>query len=190
MIAARADVVGSLLRPPDLLAAQGERTAGRLGQAAFKAVEDRAVDQAVAWQEAAGLNMVTDGEMRRLSFQSQLTEAVDGFGAWDTGAFLWGDWHGDQAVGDWQGDRPAELGVVDKLNRRRHLSVEEFVYLGDKIGLSVSLLNESGQPAQRLMANEHANRGQDLPRIGEVLHVRIPPEECILVAQGEVNGAS
>jgi len=129
MITAHADVVGSLLRPPELLAAQQERAAGRLGEAAFKAIEDRAVDQAVAWQEAAGLGVVTDGEMRRLSFQSQLAEAVDGFGAWDVNAFLWGDWHGDQAVGDWQGDRPAELGVVDKLSRRRHLSVEEFVYL-------------------------------------------------------------
>jgi hypothetical protein len=32
--------------------------------------------------------IVTDGEMRRLSFQSQMTEAVDGFGAWDINAFL------------------------------------------------------------------------------------------------------
>ncbi len=31
----------------------------------------------------AGLRVVTDGEMRRLSFQSQILEAVDGFGAWD-----------------------------------------------------------------------------------------------------------
>jgi methionine synthase II (cobalamin-independent) len=37
-------------------------------------------------QEAAGLDIVTDGEMRRLSFQSQMTEAVDGFGPWDINA--------------------------------------------------------------------------------------------------------
>jgi 5-methyltetrahydropteroyltriglutamate--homocysteine methyltransferase len=132
MIAARADVVGSLLRPPELLRAREEAAAGRLDRAAFKAVEDRAVDQCVAMQEAAGLQVVTDGEMRRLSFQSQLAQAVDGFGEWDIDAFLWGDWHGDQ--GDWRRPRPPELGVVDKLKRRRHLSAEEFTYLRARTG--------------------------------------------------------
>jgi hypothetical protein len=49
---------------------------------------------------AGGLDIVTDGEMRRLSFQSQMTEAVDGFGPWDINAFLWGHWHGDGAMGE------------------------------------------------------------------------------------------
>ena len=67
-------------------------------QAAFKAVEDQAVDKAVVLQEAVGLEIVTDGEMRRLSFQSQMTEAVAGFGEYDLNAFLWGDWRGDGRV--------------------------------------------------------------------------------------------
>jgi hypothetical protein len=65
--------------------------------AKFKSIEDRAVNEAVSLQEAAGLDIVTDGEMRRLSFQSQMTEAVDAFGPWDINAFLWGHWHGDGA---------------------------------------------------------------------------------------------
>ena len=129
MIAAHADVVGSLLRPPELLEAQRDHAAGRITDTQFKAIEDRAVDQAVALQEAAGLEVLTDGEMRRMSFQSQMTQAVDGFGAWDLDAFLWGEWHGEEAVGDWSGARPAELGVVGKLKRKRHLCAEEFVYL-------------------------------------------------------------
>jgi hypothetical protein len=44
--------------------------------------------------------------MRRLSFQSQMTEAVDGFGPWDINAFLWGHWHGDGAMGERRRDRP------------------------------------------------------------------------------------
>ena len=36
--------------------------------------------------------------MRRLSFQSQMTEAVDGFGEYDINAFLWGNWYGDKAA--------------------------------------------------------------------------------------------
>src|SRR5919199_1865224 len=76
MITARTDVVGSLLRPPCLLQAREDVAASRITQAAFKAIEDRAVDEAVALQEEAGLDVVTDGEMRRLSFQSQLPQAA------------------------------------------------------------------------------------------------------------------
>jgi 5-methyltetrahydropteroyltriglutamate--homocysteine methyltransferase len=121
--------VGSLLRPPWLLQARDDVAAGRLTQAAFKAIEDRAVDEAVALQEEAGLEVVTDGEMRRLSFQSQLPEAVDGFGEWDLDAFLWGDWHGGEGVGDSSTARPDQLGVAGTLRRKRHLSSEEFTYL-------------------------------------------------------------
>ena len=128
-ISPHTDVVGSLLRPPELLQAQKDLAAGAITQAAFKRVEDRAVDDAVAMQEAAGLDVVTDGEMRRLSFQSQLPEAVEGFGEVTLDAYLWGEWHGDQAAGEFNLERPAELGVVSKLRRRRHLSSEEFVYL-------------------------------------------------------------
>lgn len=129
MITARTDVVGSLLRPPELLKAQDDFAAGRITPAAFKVVEDQAVDQAIALQEKAGLSVVTDGEMRRLSFQSQLPQAVEGFGEWDIDAFLWGDWHGGETVGDKNTPRPKQLGVTGKLRRKRHLSAEEYTYL-------------------------------------------------------------
>ena len=70
MIDAHADVVGSLLRPAGLLRAREDLYAGRISLQQFKAVEDRAVDEAVALQQDAGMEVVTDGEMRRLSFQS------------------------------------------------------------------------------------------------------------------------
>ena len=129
MLKARTDVVGSLLRPPELLEAREDLAAGRISRSELRAIEDRAVDEAVALQEEAGLDVVTDGEMRRLSFQSQLPEAVEGFGEWDLDAFVWGDWHGDEHVGDWSRERPKGLGVVGKLRRKRHLSAEEFKYL-------------------------------------------------------------
>ena len=129
MITARADVVGSLLRPPELLRARADRAAGRITEVELRAVEDAAVDAAIRLQEEAGLEVVTDGEMRRLSFQSRMTEAVDGFGGNDLDAFLWGEWRGDPEVGDWSLERPKSLGVVGKLTRRRHLSVDEFTYL-------------------------------------------------------------
>jgi 5-methyltetrahydropteroyltriglutamate--homocysteine methyltransferase len=126
VIKARTDVVGSLLRPPELLAARERLARVEISPAEFKRVEDQAVDEAIRLQEEAGLDVVTDGEMRRLSFQSQLTEAVEGFGEWDLDAFLWGEWHGDE-VGDRTIERPP-IAVVGKLRRRRFLSAEEFTY--------------------------------------------------------------
>jgi 5-methyltetrahydropteroyltriglutamate--homocysteine methyltransferase len=128
VVAARADVVGSLLRPPELLEARERYAAGTLSAAEFKRIEDRAVDWAIGLQERTGLPVVTDGEMRRESFQSQLVEAVEGLGEHDIDAWLWGEWHGSEAVGEKTTERPQNLGVVGKLRRRRYLSVEEFVY--------------------------------------------------------------
>jgi 5-methyltetrahydropteroyltriglutamate--homocysteine methyltransferase len=126
---ARADTVGSLLRPPWLKAARERYFAGDIDATKFKRIEDAAVDEVVRLQEEAGLEVITDGEMRRVSFQSQLAEAVEGLGETSIDAYLWGDWRGTGEVGDRLVTRPKSLGVTGKLRRRRHLSVEEFVYL-------------------------------------------------------------
>jgi 5-methyltetrahydropteroyltriglutamate--homocysteine methyltransferase len=76
VITARADVVGSLLRPPELLEARRRFVEGEISASEFKRVED----WAISLQERAGLPVVTHGEMRRESFQSQMVEAVEGFG--------------------------------------------------------------------------------------------------------------
>ena len=75
----RSDVVGSLLRPAWLQEARGQVERGTLPAAEFKRIEDRAVDEAVALQEAAGLEVITDGEMRRYAFFGHLIEALEGF---------------------------------------------------------------------------------------------------------------
>jgi methionine synthase II (cobalamin-independent) len=67
VLVARTDVVGSLLRPPELLLARERWDRGELGPPEFKRVEDAAVDSAIRLQEDAGLAVVTDGEMRRLA---------------------------------------------------------------------------------------------------------------------------
>jgi 5-methyltetrahydropteroyltriglutamate--homocysteine methyltransferase len=130
MITIHADAVGSLLRPPELLAAQKRLAAGEIDGAQFKEIEDRAVDNAIALQEKIGFAVVTDGEMRRLSFQSQMTAAVSGFGEFDLDAFLWGEWHDEQGVQ--RKRRPRRLGAVARLKRLRYLSAHEFSYLKSK----------------------------------------------------------
>jgi len=147
VIEARADVIGSLLRPAELRAAQEQLSAGAITAAEFKAIEDRAVDQAIALQEKVGLEVVTDGEMRRQSFQSQLPAAVIGFGAYDLDAFLWGEWHDEDGVEKKR--RPRRLGAVAKLKRVRSLCAEEFSYLKSK----TSRLPKITLPSPGLWAN-------------------------------------
>jgi 5-methyltetrahydropteroyltriglutamate--homocysteine methyltransferase len=65
---ARADVVGSLLRPAYLREARRGARAGTVSDADLRAAEDRAVREAIALQEAAGIEVVTDGELRRPSW--------------------------------------------------------------------------------------------------------------------------
>ena len=60
----RADHVGSLLRPEWLHAARAERAAGRISAEELRAVEDRAVLEAVELQRSVGLRSVTDGEFQ------------------------------------------------------------------------------------------------------------------------------
>lgn len=132
MITLHADVVGSLLRPPELLKAREQLAAGTISAAQLKQIEDWAVDGAIALQESVGLEIVTDGEMRRESFQSQMTAAVSGFGEFTLDAFLWGDWHDERGLH--RKRRPARLGVVGKLARQRYLSADEFGYLKARAG--------------------------------------------------------
>jgi 5-methyltetrahydropteroyltriglutamate--homocysteine methyltransferase len=117
-----------MLRPPELVRARERYLAGEIPSPEFKRVEDEAVRRAIRVQEDAGLAVVTDGEMRRESFQSQMVEATEGFGEHSIDSYLWGDWHGDESVGDKKTERPEAMGVVGRIRRRRHLAVEEFVY--------------------------------------------------------------
>ena len=65
---ARSDVVGSLLRPAYLRETRQGVCEGRVSTSELRAVEDRAVREAIALQEAAGLDVITDGEYRRQSW--------------------------------------------------------------------------------------------------------------------------
>jgi 5-methyltetrahydropteroyltriglutamate--homocysteine methyltransferase len=75
----RTDVVGSLLRPAALKAARARFDDGAISHEHFRAIEDEAVLEAVRLQETVGLDVVTDGEMRRLNFQDSFGASVEGF---------------------------------------------------------------------------------------------------------------
>jgi 5-methyltetrahydropteroyltriglutamate--homocysteine methyltransferase len=74
----RADHVGSLLRPPALLAARASLAAGTIDAAQLRAAEDEAITEVVALQEQAGLQSATDGEFRRASWHMDFIYQLGG----------------------------------------------------------------------------------------------------------------
>ena len=73
------DHVGSLKRPPELVAAWREWEAGKLPAQKLREVQDKAIRDAVAMQESLGLPIVTDGEFRRGGWSRGFLSAVEGF---------------------------------------------------------------------------------------------------------------
>jgi 5-methyltetrahydropteroyltriglutamate--homocysteine methyltransferase len=127
MAAYRSDIVGSLLRPDYLKEARQRHASGAMPDAEFKRVEDRAVSEAIDLQTRAGLDVISDGEIRRYAFYGHLIDAVEGYDKWGGWAIPFRDEKGDEIVIK----RPL---VVSRLRRLRHLSAEEFTFLRAKTG--------------------------------------------------------
>ncbi|HXJ77321.1 MAG TPA: cobalamin-independent methionine synthase II family protein [Candidatus Methylomirabilis sp.] len=121
-MAIRSDVVGSLLRPPALIQARERFEAGRGSPAEFKRIEDQAVDEAVRLQEAAGLDVISDGEQRRYAFFGHLIESLEGFDKLGGWAIAFHNEAGEELTFR----RPV---VVERLRWRRSMCAEEFSYV-------------------------------------------------------------
>jgi 5-methyltetrahydropteroyltriglutamate--homocysteine methyltransferase len=118
----RAEVIGSMLRPSYLKQARAAFEAGELSPPEFKRVEDRAVDQVIAVQEGAGVDVVSDGEMRRYLFMGPITETVEGIEPVEHGnAMPWATAEGEI---DWV----FGYAVTSKLRKRRSMVTEEYCY--------------------------------------------------------------
>src|SRR5580658_9101833 len=86
----RAEVVGSFLRPPALLQARADHSTGKLKLDELRAAEDRAILSVFEGQKKAGMQLFTDGELRRGSWLTDMADAVEGFVA-------------DKVILDWKG---------------------------------------------------------------------------------------
>ncbi|HXM55476.1 MAG TPA: cobalamin-independent methionine synthase II family protein [Candidatus Dormibacteraeota bacterium] len=73
-----AEHVGSLLRPPELLEARAAHAAGRIAMEQLREAEDRAALAAIAVQREAGVEVYTDGEVRRATWMAGLLESLGG----------------------------------------------------------------------------------------------------------------
>jgi 5-methyltetrahydropteroyltriglutamate--homocysteine methyltransferase len=167
----RSEVIGSLLRPAYLKEARARREAGAIDDAAFKRIEDRAVNEAIALQVAAGVDVLTDGEMRRYAFYGHFIDAVEGFDKFGGWAIPFHDEQGNELVLK----RPV---VVSRLRRRRHLCAEEFSYLRARTDhpAKVTLIN-----AQQAAAYYDPQRSKDayptidayLADVVDILHAEV-----------------
>src|SRR6202165_1957458 len=118
----RSEVIGSLLRPHYLAEARGRLEQKAVTAADFKRLEDRAVDEAIETQTRAGIDVITDGEMRRYAFYGHLIDSLEGFDKFGG----WGIEFRDETGEKTRLRRPV---VVEKLRWRRHMCVEEWTYL-------------------------------------------------------------
>jgi 5-methyltetrahydropteroyltriglutamate--homocysteine methyltransferase len=118
------EVVGSLLRPPELVAARRRHAAGELDPAEFKRIEDAATRAAIELQDKAGLDVIADGELRR---ESWISPFADGFAGLDRAGLSmpWRDESGERVESATR--RPV---VVERLTRRESpVTLEEWVFL-------------------------------------------------------------
>src|SRR5438128_3593405 len=135
----RNDVVGSLLRPPDLKRARAESDEGKLSLEELRQTEDREIRRAVHFQEELGLVVVTDGEYRRLNFQDSFGESVSGYDAGKaTLKFYEQRVEGSNPLQRWEiPDHGESKGtavsqrrpVVEKLRLKRNVPVEEYRFV-------------------------------------------------------------
>ncbi|HVS87085.1 MAG TPA: hypothetical protein VHF01_02560 [Candidatus Acidoferrum sp.] len=116
----QADHVGSFLRPPELLEARRTAT----NPESLRAIEDRHILRVLAKQQELGLEIFTDGELRRRNFMSDFTDAVEGF---DLGDAVSRTWKAGQSK-----DAPVSsvTGIVNaKLRQAHRLTGHELPFL-------------------------------------------------------------
>src|SRR5579864_8989441 len=113
----RAEQVGSLLRPPELLEARGRK----IPLEELRTTEDRAIAAALERQRSMGMDILSDGEFRRGSWLTDMADAVEGFVR-------------DRVVLDWKGpgggpEVSSAHAVGAKLRKTRHLTAHEVPFL-------------------------------------------------------------
>ena len=120
----RADHVGSLLRPPELLKAREDHAGGRIDDGELRGAEDEAIRGVVKLQEDAGLQSATDGEFRRASWHMDFIYSLDGVSKAEDDLTV--HFKNDEGEIDFT---PAALKVDGKLGVSETIFGEDFKFL-------------------------------------------------------------
>ena len=118
----RADHVGSLLRPAALKQARARHAKGEITDAQLRAVEDREIDAIIKKQEAAGLQLTTDGELRRSWWQFDFFKGLDGVELYSTGKGI---------VFAGVETKAESVRTVGKVGFSAHLHIADFKFVKD-----------------------------------------------------------
>ena len=125
----RADHVGSLLRPPELLLAREKHAQGDLSADSLREIEDRSIRGVVKMQEDIDLQGITDGEYRRTIWHADFLRQIDGVtvkeGVAATGGVARRFQSGEKEI-----DRsPTRFEITGRLKRSRGIETDNFKYL-------------------------------------------------------------
>jgi 5-methyltetrahydropteroyltriglutamate--homocysteine methyltransferase len=118
----RADHVGSLLRPADVLTARAQCADGQITAAQLRAVEDVAIAATVAKLESLGMHSITDGEIRRAWFHLDFLQGLDG-------VEVTGNIASNSDSASTVHMTPPKLSVVGPLRHVRNIQVDDYKYL-------------------------------------------------------------
>jgi 5-methyltetrahydropteroyltriglutamate--homocysteine methyltransferase len=116
----RADHVGSFLRPPALKEARAKRARGEIGAAQLREIEDRAIIDVIRKQEEVGLQLATDGELRRSWYQFDFFEKLGGVEKYTVGEGI--KFHGVVTKAE-------SVRVIGKVEFSGHPHIEDFKFL-------------------------------------------------------------
>jgi 5-methyltetrahydropteroyltriglutamate--homocysteine methyltransferase len=120
----RADHVGSLLRPPELLKAREDFDAGRIGADELRAIEDEAIRDAVKMQEGTGIQSATDGEFRRATWHMDYIYQLGGIEKAPGDIKV--QFQNDQGTVEWT---PAAIHVAEKIHLDHTIFGDAFEFL-------------------------------------------------------------
>jgi 5-methyltetrahydropteroyltriglutamate--homocysteine methyltransferase len=150
----RADHVGSLLRPPSLKALRDDVAAGRASVDALRAAEDAAIREAVALQESAGLQGITDGEMRRKSWHMDFLVQLGGLTS--EGKAIPVTFRGTS--GEVNFTRP-DLAITTRVTRPRPIFLEPFRFLASVVSRTPKLTMQSPSMLYTQVGRANIDRG-------------------------------
>jgi 5-methyltetrahydropteroyltriglutamate--homocysteine methyltransferase len=128
----RADHVGSLLRPPDLLQARSDHAEGKIPDARLREVEEASILAALALQRQAGIDVFTDGEYRRASWSTAAAGAISGLVPVEGSPIrrIFDDWRGPNAEeANTAAARTRTLVAGEKLGKTRRFVAEDAAFL-------------------------------------------------------------
>ena len=125
----RADQVGSLLRPTNLLEARSRREQGLITQEGLTQAEDEAILEALAMQRQTGVSVVTDGEYRRMEFRSVFADAVSGMA----------EIPAPEQAGQPLGSVSPGMVITSKVEAQRRLTAQESSFLLRNAGAPVKV---------------------------------------------------